>query len=295
MSGTHCELRPARNHVLVRDLGSTNGTTVNGFAVGTAPKPLRVGEVLELGDATFVLELLEEEAEPEPAAPPKPPKPAARRAASGGLEVSDIKVGKRIGGGTFGTVFEGTWRGERVVLKQANVRVEGAVPLLETEATLNELAAARTASAVAEYVGALEVSAEEARPVYSGGLVQGLWLVWRWQGSNTLAFYLATRSRTAALAAALGLGEAPASGPALEAACARAVLRQTLRGLKALHEAGLVHCDVKPGNMLLTEGGELRLIDLGGAASCLNPPLLNYAPGSAWPQYSGAAAGPRPR
>jgi len=69
-------------------------------------------------------------------------------------------------------------------------------------------------------------------------------------------------------------------GARLEAAVVRRVMIQTLNALDAMHTAGLVHCDVKPQNMLITdEEGGLRFIDLGGGASCVYPPLVNYAPG----------------
>lgn len=38
---------------------------------------------------------------------------------------------------------------------------------------------------------------------------------------------------------------------------------QTLDGLGALHEAGVVHRDVKPGNLMLTRQGDVKIIDLG--------------------------------
>jgi serine/threonine protein kinase len=71
-----------------------------------------------------------------------------------------------------------------------------------------------------------------------------------------------------------------AAGAELETAIARRAIRQTLLCVEALHACGIVHCDVKASNMLICETTqELRLIDLGGAASCLFPPLLSYAPG----------------
>jgi serine/threonine protein kinase len=201
-----------------------------------------------------------------------------RSIATGGLAVGDVRVGKRIGGGSFGTVFEGTWRGEAVILKCANTRVEGAALLLEQEMQINEIAVERAPDTCADYVGALEVSAADSGPIYKGNLTQGLWLVWRFQSVETLWYYLSRRGSTPALAAAVGLDASERVGPQLEAAVTRRVMVQTLTALDAMHAAGLVHCDVKPQNILITEDG-IRLIDLGGGASCVYPPLINYAPG----------------
>ncbi len=49
----------------------------------------------------------------------------------------------------------------------------------------------------------------------------------------------------------------------LSAARARTLLLQVLDALHAMHEAGLVHGDVKPENVLLTREGEVRLTDFG--------------------------------
>ena len=40
-------------------------------------------------------------------------------------------------------------------------------------------------------------------------------------------------------------------------------LIQTARGLEAAHEKGIIHRDIKPGNLMLDHGGTVRVLDLG--------------------------------
>jgi serine/threonine protein kinase len=53
-------------------------------------------------------------------------------------------------------------------------------------------------------------------------------------------------------------------GP-MRPAAAAALLDPLLDALAYLHDRGVVHCDVKPGNILLTPSGQARLIDFGSA------------------------------
>lgn len=41
------------------------------------------------------------------------------------------------------------------------------------------------------------------------------------------------------------------------------ILRQLLTGLARAHEAGIVHRDIKPGNLIVTPHGELKILDFG--------------------------------
>lgn len=75
---------------------------------------------------------------------------------------------------------------------------------------------------------------------------------------------------------------------------ARAVdcLRQAARGLQHAHENGIVHRDVKPGNLMVAEDGTLKVTDLGLAVlESIDPGdgvLTGPAPGS-WPLSEPAA------
>ncbi|WP_310741176.1 serine/threonine-protein kinase [Microbispora sp. H10670] len=51
------------------------------------------------------------------------------------------------------------------------------------------------------------------------------------------------------------------------------VVEQTARGLHAAHRAGVIHRDVKPGNLLVTETGQVKITDFGIARALEAAPL----------------------
>ena len=60
--------------------------------------------------------------------------------------------------------------------------------------------------------------------------------------------------------------------PRLKPGIAIAILRECLIGLDSLHRAGIVHCDMKPGNIMLKRSGNVKIIDIGSAFEQDDPP-----------------------
>ena len=140
------------------------------------------------------------------------------------------------------------------MLKRVKARVQGADEMVQMEHLINVYASKAARGSIAEFLGFCEVARAQA----AGNLTPGLWLVWRYEGANTLAYYLRRRDGLRALARDLDVPEQ---------LVIPAALRQLLTGLAALHAAGLVHRDVKPLNIIYSERDRrLKLIDLGACA-----------------------------
>lgn len=60
VSRNHAEVRATDRGWRVRDLGSTNGTRLNGIRLGTGQWPLRVRDLLQFGEVAVVVESLED-------------------------------------------------------------------------------------------------------------------------------------------------------------------------------------------------------------------------------------------
>lgn len=67
------------------------------------------------------------------------------------------------------------------------------------------------------------------------------------------------------------LEEELAAGRRFEEREALAIVLQVARALEGLREAGVVHRDLKPGNLMLAAGGAVKLIDLGFAGRGADP------------------------
>ena len=63
VSRYHAEVRATDRGWRVRDLGSTNGTRLNGVRLGNGQWPLRVRDLLQFGEVAVVVEAVEEKAE----------------------------------------------------------------------------------------------------------------------------------------------------------------------------------------------------------------------------------------
>lgn len=58
----------------------------------------------------------------------------------------------------------------------------------------------------------------------------------------------------------------------LKPGMAVAILRECLAGISALHRGGIIHCDLKPSNVMVKRTGQVKIIDIGSAFWVERPP-----------------------
>ena len=165
------------------------------------------------------------------------------------LKLSDVRKGKKIGGGSFGDVFEGTYKGQPVILKERkeNKGAQG-LRFFQTEAAIGRRL--KGAAGAADFIGVAGANA---------------YLVYKDEGRVTLESILGKRD-----------GLKNAVGAKDEAEAVRIFAKQLLAAVNTVHGAGVIHRDVKPDNILFAGSsgggvfgggkGKVKLIDLGAAA-----------------------------
>jgi serine/threonine-protein kinase len=83
--------------------------------------------------------------------------------------------------------------------------------------------------------------------------------------------------------------------PRVKPGIAIAIIRDCLAALAALHREGIVHGDIKPGNIMLKRTGNVKIVDIGSAFELTNlPPRRTCTPSYAAPEVlDGGESSPR--
>ncbi|KAJ7519933.1 hypothetical protein O6H91_20G060400 [Diphasiastrum complanatum] len=200
---------------------------------------------------------------------------------------TDFIVGERIGEGSFGTVFagalvprgvevdealgrrrrrieeyEGSKSFKKVILKKrVKVGVQGAEECGEMEEWFNYRMRRAAPDACADFLGSF--TADTTRGPFTEG---GKWLVWKYEGDSTLADFMKARDFPENLGSVLFGGTLNKKDPLQRRGLIiKKIMREMITSLKKMHSTGIVHRDVKPSNLVLTNRGKLKLIDFGAA------------------------------
>ena len=247
VSREHCVVIFTGGKICINDLQSTHGVSQRGERVTRAE--LHPGDECRLGNVLARFERAA--AKPvQPMATPSPVdgEPARRRATavtpsteapteSAGA-IAGYRLHERIGEGGFGIVYraEQTQLGREVALKVLK-NTDDAQRAERVRAFLEEARVAAQLSAP-NLVQVYDVGESNGQHYLSMELVDGGSLAQQIRRDGPLPWQSALR-----------------------------LLRDMAQALKVAHSAGLVHRDVKPGNVLLTQSGRAKLTDLGLAAA----------------------------
>lgn len=158
----------------------------------------------------------------------------------------DFVLGKKLGEGSFGVVYRVTLA-KKPSSKEGDLVLKKATEYGAVEIWMNERVRRACANSCADFVyGFLERSTKKT-PEY--------WLIWRFEGDATLADLLQSRDFPYNVETLI-LGEVQdlPKGLERENKIIQTIIRQLLFALDGLHSTGIVHRDIKPQNIIFSEG-----------------------------------------
>ncbi|KAI4313970.1 hypothetical protein L6164_026913 [Bauhinia variegata] len=184
----------------------------------------------------------------------------------------DFILGKKMGEGSFGVVYRVSLA-KKPASKEGDLVLKKATEYGAVEIWMNERVRRACASSCADFVyGFLESSSKKGSEY---------WLLWRYEGDNTLADLMQSKEfpynvETIILGDSGEVQDLP-KGIERENRIIQTIMRQILFALDGLHSTGIVHRDIKPQNIIFSEGSRtFKIIDLGAAADLRVG--INYIP-----------------
>ncbi|KAK4788798.1 hypothetical protein SAY86_020117 [Trapa natans] len=182
----------------------------------------------------------------------------------------DFVLGRKLGEGAFGVVYKASLSEAPSSKKEGYFVLKKATEYGAVEIWMNERVRRACASSCADFIyGFLESSSKK------GG---EYWLIWRFEGESTLADLIQSKEFPYNVETMI-LGEVQdfPKGLERENRIIQTIMRQILFALDGLHSTGIVHRDIKPQNIIFSEGSrQFKIIDLGAAADLRVG--INYIP-----------------
>ncbi|KAM6548172.1 hypothetical protein CsatB_019848 [Cannabis sativa] len=182
----------------------------------------------------------------------------------------DFILGKKLGEGAFGTVYRVSSTKNSSSKKEGDLVLKKASEYGAVEIWMNERVRRACASSCADFVYGFFESSSKKGSEY--------WLIWRFEGESTLADLMQSKEFPYNVETMI-LGEVQnlPKGLERENKIIQTIIRQLLFALDGLHSTGIVHRDIKPQNIIFSEGSRtFKIIDLGAAADLRVG--INYIP-----------------